>query len=90
MNNVIKVIHESNAEALRFLDPSKHPLINWECTALFIDYMLQFCHILIVKPPAECIDKRLPDCVPIRSVNDHQMYEKVCYLDLLLETILFI
>ena len=47
--------------------------LNWQGTALFIDYILKFWNIINVKTTVKGIHKRLPDCDPIRSINSHQM-----------------
>ena len=69
----LRIFHENNAAALRTLGTHNDILINWEGTAVFIDYILKFWHIFNVKTPVEGIHKRLPDCYPIRSVNDQQI-----------------
>ena len=67
------MFHVNNPAALRTSGPHNETLSNWQGTALFIDYILQFWNIFNVKTTVEGIHRMLPDCDPIRSINSHQM-----------------
>ena len=70
---VLWIFHVNNDAALRTMGHHNETMSNWQGTALFIDYIIQFWNIFNVKITVEGILKRLPDCDPIRSVNSHQM-----------------